>query len=102
MAQALIQQSTHVFEECTFSSDFDSGNLVSVDLTEEGGYDLWIGPDCAGTEQQTHSRIWFHFKVRLAAHIPTKTLTLTIRNLNSRGRMYRETYKPFYKIGDGG
>ena len=48
---------------------------------------------------QTSSRIWFHFYVNA---LEGQKLTLTIRNLNARGRMYREGFKPFFKNGENG
>jgi hypothetical protein len=95
----LVQKSTHIFDDVAFSSEFDSGNLVSIDRIDDCTFDLWIGADCGGTEYETKSRIWFHFKTSVDAAQTPKTLTFTIRNLNHRGRMYRENYVPFYKVG---
>ena len=95
----LPQQTTHLIDNVIFSSQFDSGNLVSVEKTADNSYDLFIGADCQGMDCQTASRIWFHFYVKTEEG---KKLTLTLRNLNARGRMYREGFKPFFKNGENG
>ena len=72
---------------------------MSVEKTADNSFDLFIGADCQGMPCQTSSRIWFHFYVHTEAG---KKLTLTLRNLNARARMYREGYKPFFKNGENG
>lgn len=69
----------------TFSSRFDSGNLVKA-VFEANEYRLWVGPDCAGTPYETSYTAWFHFSVQGAKK--GQTVTLVIMNSNPLKGLY--------------
>ena len=48
----------------SFSSDFDSGNLIQVERTAPYTYNLHCCPDCGNAPYQTNNKQWFHFSVR--------------------------------------
>ena len=49
----------------TFCSDFDNGNLRSVEESGRSGYDfqVWTAPDNCGTQYESGHSSWFHFSV---------------------------------------
>lgn len=69
----------------TFSSCFDSGNLVKVQF-EANEYRLWIGPDCAGTPHETSYTTWFHFSMQGGKK--GQVASLTIMNSNPLKGLY--------------
>nr|CCC90065.1 putative zinc carboxypeptidase [Trypanosoma congolense IL3000] len=48
----------------SFSSKFDSGNLIQVERTGPFRYCMYTAPDCANSPNQTNNRQWFHFAIR--------------------------------------
>ena len=100
MESELVQQTQWEFDSVQLTSKFDSGNLVWAEQTGKTEFDLWIGADCAGTEFESVTRIWYHFLVEAPKGA---SITFSIRNLNQRGRMYKEGFRPFYKnnVPDG-
>lgn len=48
----------------SFSSKFDSGNLIQVERTGPFRYLMYTAPDCGNSPQQTNNRQWFHFAIR--------------------------------------
>lgn len=48
-----------------FDSDFDNGNLRSIEETPRGGYDfqVWTAADNCGTQYESGHSSWFHFSV---------------------------------------
>jgi len=95
------------FGEITFSSDFDSGNLASVEQVDlsaddviEKSYDyefrLWTSPDAAGTPNENTNRTWFHFSVQ--GCIRNKKIKFTLMNLNKQSKLFTQGMSPVYKI----
>lgn len=68
-------------ERLIFDSNFDSGNLVSVQKVNEQSYNLIIAEDCEDLGIKTESfRVWFYFRVRnLQKDIQ---ITFTIKSLS--------------------
>lgn len=92
----ILQHSLHYFPSppITFSSQFDSGNIGRVELVSPDVFSLWTAPDCFGSQVESSCRSWFYFNVKLQ---PPRRLTLTIKNLNLQGKLYREGMKPVVK-----
>jgi hypothetical protein len=77
------------FDEVTFSSNFDSGNLARVDRLNGKPYDfkIWIAPDNMGTPHQSKHCAWFHFQV---TGIPMgSTLRIQIANASNHSSLYK-------------
>ena len=85
----------------TFSSAFDSGNLSNVKQqpntsTGPGEYHLYTARDACDTVHEAPYSTWFHFSVfntRVG-----QTLHMCIANMNKQSRLYKQDYRPFYKI----
>jgi hypothetical protein len=92
-------QTTAVFPEdgVELTSKFDSGNLAKFERTGSKTYDLWIGPDCCGTQAENSCRSWFYFRVSVAQ---PSTLRFTIKNLNLQFKVFREGMKPVHLVED--
>jgi hypothetical protein len=90
---AIPQQTERNFEvdQVIFTSHFDSGNMGRVERAAPDVYYIWTAPDCANTEAEVTCRSWFYFQVTAPVG---KTLTLTIKNLNLQGKLFREGMKP--------
>lgn len=58
-------QNVFVFDEITFSSKFDNGNLGKVERIPNKSFEfrVWTAPDNMGTEYQSKHCAWFHFVV---------------------------------------
>lgn len=88
---------TFVEDGLEFTSKFDSGNLSKFERTGTRSYDLWVGPDCMGTQSENTCRSWFYFKVSTTQ---PSSLRLTIKNLNLQFKVFREGMKPVYLTND--
>lgn len=86
------QHNNFYFPDITFSSDFDSGNLIKVERISQTHFALWVGPDCVNTQSEKSFRTWFYFSV-----CTTGVKTFTIKNLNLQGKLFRDGMKPLYK-----
>ena len=53
------------FNEVTFSSNFDNGNLARVEQVPNRSYDfkIWTAPDNLGTMYQSKHCAWYYFMV---------------------------------------
>lgn len=97
-----VSQGTWDFGSLVFSSEFCSGNIASVEALDEtnSAFELRTAPDCAGTENETNYRTWFHFSI--AGGVKDQVVNLTVNNLNPQAKMFNQGMKPVYKVGDGG
>ncbi len=63
-----------------FNSNFDSGNASYIECgSQPNTYDIWIAPDCEGTEHVTPFHSWFYFSVKGCKK--GQKLTFCIRNM---------------------
>ena len=83
----------------TFSSQFDNGNLSSVE--RQGGtanpfdYRVTVAVDNVGTSYQAKHNAWFHFTV---TGLPRgAVLRITVANASNHGPLYRQDMRPVYK-----
>lgn len=88
------------------SSDFDSGNLASVEETGSerksiSEYVLRTAPDCAGSEYENGNRTWFYFSVTTPINFSGKCLRFNIVNLNKQCRLYQQGLTPITKTIPG-
>lgn len=93
------QQNLFTFDELSFDSRFEGGNLMSADKVGPGQYNLWTAPDCYKTEYETKQRIAFHFKVVNVnlQGFPTRTFTFKIMNMSKiQYKNYKEGMVPVY------
>jgi hypothetical protein len=90
---SLPQHAVFSFEEIEFSSDFDSGNICRVEQVDSVTFQLWTGPDAMGTSGENSCRTWFYFKVTTGK---TEEIRMTIMNLNSQSKLYKDGMKPVY------
>eukprot|EP00742_Colponemidia_sp_Colp-10_P008326 GILJ01009012.1.p1 GENE.GILJ01009012.1~~GILJ01009012.1.p1 ORF type:complete len:738 (-),score=110.50 GILJ01009012.1:196-2409(-) len=81
------------YDPYTFSSDFDSGNMLRCERWSNEEYFLWTAPD-AGSDKTSY-RTWFHFSVKGGRK--GSTIFLTIKNLNQQNRLYNQGFKPVYR-----
>jgi len=94
------QQNLFHFENLTFDSTFESGNLMYVDKISEDLYHLWIAPDCYQTQYETKNRVWFYFKVTgppLPEEVSSRQITFRLVNMNKlEQKNYKEGMVPVY------
>jgi len=93
------QQNLFTFDELSFDSRFEGGNLMFADKVGPGEYNLWIAPDCYKTTFETKQRVSFYFKVINVnlQGFPSRNITLRIMNMNSlEHKNYREGMVPVY------
>lgn len=79
------QQNRFEFNDTTFDSKFESGNLAQVERTNNDAFNLWISPDCYKTPNQVRYQSWFFFKVEVQPSPDpnyTRTIQFRIKNLN--------------------
>jgi hypothetical protein len=81
----------------TFSSRICSGNMAKaeIDEDEEGEYNVWTTPDCAGSPHATTCRSWFYFAVRGGE--VGETIGITVMNSNIQNKLYKKGYKPVWR-----
>ncbi len=81
----------------TFSSRICSGNMAKaeIDEDEEGEYNVWTTPDCAGSPHATTCRSWFYFAVRGGQ--VGETIGITVMNSNVQNKLYKKGYKPVWR-----
>ena len=81
----------------TFSSNICSGNMAKaeIDEDEEGEYNVWTTPDCAGSPHVTTCRSWFYFAVR--GGTVGETIGITVMNSNVQNKLYKKGYKPVWR-----
>ena len=94
----LLQRSGYHFEDFTFDSDFETGNLKHVQLVNSTWYKLTIAQDLEGTPyQQDHYASYFRFKVsRMSRSI--NTIVITLMNFGSnQQRNVEHGWVPVYK-----
>jgi len=94
-----------------FFSNFDSGNLGSVEKVEksedeenEGAgfqvpsdyeFNVQTKPDCAGTEHENGNRSWFYFGIR--GYQSGKLIRINITNMNRQGKLYSQGMAPMVR-----
>src|SRR5438128_1333745 len=83
-SQEQPQQNVFQFEDITFDSRFEGGNLMYANKFAHDHYNLWIAPDCFKTEYETKKRVAFYFN---ASNInffgyPTRVVNFTIKNMD--------------------
>lgn len=77
----------------TLTSHQPQGNLEQVRANTSGGFDLWVRPDCAESDQvSTNYRTWFYFSVEGGA--PGESVTLRIVNMNDKSKLYSKGMRP--------
>lgn len=78
-----------VFDEITFSSNFDNGNLARVERVPNRPYDfkIWTAPDNMGTPVQSKHCAWFHFVV---SGLPLGcVIRIQVVNASNHGGLYK-------------
>jgi len=91
-----IAQKTFIFEDITFTSEFNSGNMKQCTKINDNEYSLLIALDCEGkTLNNTVSnyKIWFYFGVK---SIKEKVIKISIDNLNNFYKIFKNGYKIVY------
>jgi hypothetical protein len=87
------------FDEISFDSRFEGGNLMYADKVNPGEYNLWITPDCFKTSFETGHRVSFYFKagnINLQG-FPSRTITFRIMNMDElEYQNYQEGMVPVY------
>jgi len=94
-----------------FFSNFDSGNLGSVEKVEKSEdeenegtsfivppdyeFNVQTKPDCAGTEHENGNRSWFYFGVR--GYQSGKLIRINITNMNRQGKLYSQGMAPMVR-----
>jgi len=95
------QQVTQQINNITFSSAFDSGNLAKVKYSQNNNeYFLYTACDAQDTAYETPYTTWFHFSVEGAS--VNQTLQMGIMNMNKQHRLYKQEFRPFFKIVPNG
>jgi hypothetical protein len=64
-ASSIPAHNIFTFDEITFSSKFDNGNLARVERLPNNNYSfkIWTAPDNMGADFQSKHCAWFHFFV---------------------------------------
>ena len=90
-------QKTMQVNHLTFSSEFDSGNLKKVKYDDRSSeYHLYQARDAEDTVHEAPYTTWFHFSVKDAK--PNQLVHFVIMNMNKQNRLYKQDYRPFYKV----
>ena len=81
-----------------FFSNFDSGNLgkverVTVDGTNDEEFQLWLKPDCSGTQFQAgNTGTWFYFG--MTGGKPGAWIKFNIMNLGRQVTLFNQGMRP--------
>ncbi|KAM8826242.1 cytosolic carboxypeptidase-like protein 5 isoform 2-T3 [Synchiropus picturatus] len=102
------------FGKVVFSSKFESGNLARVEKVEklindcaslrsnllpELEFNVWVKPDCEGTEYENGNRSWFYFSVR--GVLPGKLMKINVMNMNNQRILYNQGMAPLVRTVPG-
>jgi hypothetical protein len=65
VTSSIPAHNVYKFQDITFSSNFDNGNLARVERVPNRPFEfkIWTAPDNMGTEHQSRHCAWFHFSV---------------------------------------
>jgi hypothetical protein len=77
------------FDNITFSSNFDNGNLARVERVPKNPYEfrIWTAPDNLGSEHQSKHCAWFHF---IVTGLPMGcVLRIQVVNASSHAGLYK-------------
>ena len=91
-----IGQKTFEFDDITFTSDFNSGNIKDCRKIKEDEFSLLISLDCEGKILSTsisNYKIWFYFGVISKKE---KKITISIDNMNNFYKIFKNGYKIAY------
>eukprot|EP01065_Artemidia_motanka_P027623 TRINITY_DN32829_c0_g1_i1.p1 TRINITY_DN32829_c0_g1~~TRINITY_DN32829_c0_g1_i1.p1 ORF type:complete len:594 (+),score=179.44 TRINITY_DN32829_c0_g1_i1:53-1783(+) len=58
-------------------------------------YQLWIAPDCAGTEHANKNRSWYYFRV--SGGKPGRVVTFRVMNSNPHQKLYDLDMRPVFR-----
>ncbi len=86
---AIPAHNIFTFDDITFSSNFDNGNLARVERIASRPYDfkIWTAPDNMGTDVQSKHCSWFHFVV---TGLPLGcVIRIQIVNASNHGGLYK-------------
>jgi len=90
-------QGTYTTNHVTFSSSFDSGNLLSANYQPSlNEFHLTTAKDGEGTPYETPYTTWFHFSVSDVCE--GDIIKMCIGNMNKQLRLYKQDYRPFCKV----
>lgn len=90
-------QTTKEVGHLKFSSSFDSGNLKTVKFNQQTNeFCCYQTRDAQDTVHEAPYTTWFHFSVQNAK--PGEVVKFAIMNMNKQTRLYKQEYRPFYKI----
>ena len=91
-----IGQKTFIFDDITFTSEFNSGNMKDCKKLSENEYSLLISLDCEGkilSNTISNYRIWFYFGVISQKE---KNIKISIDNMNNFYKIFKNGYKISY------
>ena len=91
-----IGQKTFKFDDITFTSDFNSGNMKDCRKIKEDEYSLLISFDCEGkilSNPISNYKIWFYFGV---ISKKGKKINISIDNMNNFYKIFKSGYKIVY------
>jgi len=81
------------------SSNFDNGNLASVEKGNKNGeYLIWTAPDNMGSSFQSTHCAWFHFVISIGAkHDVGSTIKFKVMNASNHGGLYKHDMRPVFR-----
>eukprot|EP01031_Cornospumella_fuschlensis_P030739 gene30739-37141_t len=85
------------FNDITFSSNFDNGNLARVERTANRPFEfkIWTAPDNMGTEHQSRHCSWFYFTITGAPM--GCVLRICIANASGNSGLWKHDMRPVYR-----